>query len=268
MIAFAHFFAISCYLLGVAIAATPFARPVRAPVRLVCIALGVGLAAHLAGLVGYSVQASALPLTGLGPALSFAGVLIAATLLIVELAARDVSLTLVAAPLAALITSAAITLGLRPGTSADGLRGVWLLSHIALSFVGVAAFAAAGAAGAMYLVERRELKSRRFGAVFRIFPPLATLDRVNHVAAISSWLTLTVGIVLASTYSLAYHQLNVAQLVWGTAAWLAISCVAVGRVLSGWQARRAAMYSSIAFVAVVALYLAFQLSLSGSGQFL
>jgi HemX protein len=268
MIAFAHFFAISCYIGSVAVAATPFARPVPAPVKLLCTVLGLGVVAHLTGLVLYSVRAGSVPLTGLGPALSFAGVLIAVTLFIVELAARDVSLSLVAAPLAAIATISAISLGLRPGTGADGLRGVWLFSHIALSFVGMATFAAAGAAGAMYLVERRELKSRRFGAVFRAFPPLATLDRVNHLAAIASWLTLTVAIVLAATYSLAYHQLNLAQLVWGTGAWIAVSWIALGRVLSGWQARRAAVYSSVAFTAVVVLYVAFRVSLTGTGQFL
>ncbi len=268
MIAFAHFVAISCYIGSIAVAATPFARPVRAPVRLLCLVLGFGVAAHVAGLIVYSVRSASTPMTGLGPALSFAGALIAVTLLVVELMASDVSLSLVAAPLAAISTIAAISLGLRPGAGAEGLRGVWLFSHIALSFVGMSTFAAAGAAGAMYLVERRELKSRRFGAVFRAFPPLATLDRVNHFAAIASWLTLTIGIVLASTYSVAYHQLNVAQLVWGTGAWAAVTWIALGRVLSGWQARRAAVYSSVAFAAVVVLYVAFRVSLPGTGQFL
>jgi HemX protein len=268
MIAFAHFLAISCYIGSVAVAATPFARPVQPPVRLVCALLALGITAHLSGLVAYSLHSSSIPLTGLGPALSVAGGLIAITLLVVEFVAGDVSLTLVAAPLAAVSTIAAVSLGLRPGTGAEGMRGVWLFSHIALSFVGMATFAAAGAAGAMYLVERRELKSRRFGAIFRVFPPLATLDRVNHLAAIASWLTLTIAIVLASTYSLAYRQLNVAQLVWGTGAWIAVSWIALGRVLSGWQARRAAVYSSVAFTAVVVLYVAFRISLPGRGQFL
>jgi ABC-type uncharacterized transport system permease subunit len=268
MTALAHFFAISCYIGSVAVAVTPFARPVRAPVRLLCLVLGAGVIAHAAGLVTYWISASVAPLTGLGPALSFASLLIALTLLIVEITAREVTLTLIAAPLAAITAIIAVSLGLHPGTGADGVRGVWLLSHIALSFAGMATFATAAAAGAMYLVERRELKSRRFGAVFRVFPPLDTLDRVNHLAAIASWLALTVGIVLAATYSVAYQQLNLAQLVWGTVAWGCVSWIALGRVLSGWQARRAAVYSSVSFVAVVLLYVAFRMSLPGTGQFL
>ena len=268
MIALAHFFANSCYIGSVALAVTPFARPVKAPVSLLCGVLAVGVVSHAIGLVAYGIQASVAPLTGLGPALSFAGLLIAATLLIVEFTAREVTLTHIEAPLSAITAIIAISLGLHPGAGAEGVRGVWLVSHIALSFAGMATFATAAAAGAMYLIERRELKSRRFGAVFRVFPPLDTLDRVNHLAAIASWLALTIGIVLAATYSLAYQQLNIAQLVWGTVAWLAVSWIALGRVLSGWQARRAALYSSVSFVAVVLLYVAFRLSLPGTGQFL
>jgi HemX protein len=268
MTALAHFFAISCYIGSVAVAATPFARPVKAPVTLLCLVLAAGVVAHATGLIAYGIDASVAPLTGLGPALSFAALLIALTLLIVEHTARDVTLTLVAAPLAAITAIIAISLGLRPGSGVEGVRGVWLVSHIALSFAGMATFATAAAAGAMYLVERRELKSRRFGAVFRVFPPLDTLDRVNHLAAIASWLALTIGIVLAATYSLAYQQLNMAQLVWGTVAWLAVSWIALGRVVSGWQARRAAVYSSLSFVVVVLLYVAFRISLPGTGQFL
>jgi ABC-type uncharacterized transport system permease subunit len=268
MTAIAHFFAISCYIGSVAVAATPFARPVRAPVTLLCLVLGTGVVAHAAGLIAYWLNGSVTPLTGLGPALSFAALLIALTLLIVEITARDVSLTLIAAPLAAITAILAMSFGLRPGTGADGVRGVWLLSHIALSFAGMATFATAAAAGAMYLVERRELKSRRFGAVFRVFPPLDTLDRVNHLAAIASWLALTIGIVLAATYSVAYQQMNLAQLIWGTVAWIAVSWIALGRILSGWQARRAAVYSSVSFVAVILLYVAFRMSLPGTGNFL
>ncbi len=270
MIAIAHFIAISCYLGAAALAAVPFARPVTAPVRGVAALLAMGVAAHVAGLLAFALQARAVPLTGLGPSLSFAGVVLAFTLLLVELLAKDVSLALVAAPLAAVPTICANVIGLTPGRVAEGggARGVWLFAHIALSFVGIAAFATAAAAGAMYLMQRRELKSRRFGTIFRFFPPLATLDRVNHVAAIAGWLGLTLGVVLASTYSVEYHEMNMPQLLWGGGAWLAATFVALGRVTRGWQAHRAAKYSGLAFVAVLVLYLAFRVAAPATGQFL
>src|SRR3954469_5313012 len=268
MIAIAHFVAISCYLGATALAAAPFARPVRAPVRGVALVLAAGVVAHLAGLIAFAMQSSSVPLTGLGPALSFAGAMLAMTLLLVEVLAREVSMTLIAAPLAAIPTICANIIGLTPGQGAEGVRGVWLFAHIALSFVGIAAFATAAAAGTMYLVQRRELRLHRFGTLFRLFPPLATLDRVNHVAAIAGWLGLTLGVVLAATYSVNYHQMNLPQLVWGLGAWLAVTCVAIGRLARGWQAQRAARYSSAAFAAVLVLYVAFRVAGPRAGQFL
>jgi HemX protein len=268
MIAIAHFIAITAYIGAAALAAMPFARPVNAPVRGVAGVLAVGVAAHLVGLGALARSIGAAPLTGLGPALSFAGLLLAVTLLLVELLAREVSLTVIAAPLAALPTTCANLLGFVPGREPAGVKGVWLLAHIALSFVGIAAFATAAAAGTMYLIQRHELKSRRFGAIFRFFPPLATLDRVNHFAAIAGWLGLTLGVVLAASYSIAYRELNLLQLMWGTGAWLAVSGVALGRILGGWQARRAAVYSSLTFAAVLVLYVAFRVAGPRAGEFL
>ena len=268
MIAIAHFVAISLYIAAAALAATPFARPVGPPVKGVIALLGAGVAVHAAALFVFARSAGVLPLTGLGPSLSFAGLVLAATLLVVEAFAREVSLTLVAAPLAALPTTCANLIGLIPGHEPAGVRGFWLVAHIALSFAGIAAFATAAAAGTMYLIERRELKARRFGAIFRFFPPLATLDRVNHVAAVAGWLGLTLGIILAAAYSIAYREMNIAQLLWGGAAWIAVSGIALGRVLGGWQARRAAVLSSVTFFAVIVFYVALRVAGPGPGKFL
>jgi ABC-type uncharacterized transport system permease subunit len=269
MTAIAHFVAITCYLGAAALAATPFARPVAAPVRGVVAILAAGALAHAAGLLAYTLRVGQLPLTGLGPSLSFAGLVLAVTLVVVESVAKDVSLTLVAAPLAAISTICANVIGLAPGVETAGARGVWLVAHIALSFVGIAAFATAAAAGCMYLVERRELKSRRFGAIYRFFPPLDTLDRVNHIAAIAGWIALTIGVVLAISYAVAYHELSAPKIVWAMGAWLAVTWLAVGRVAAGWQAKRAALYSSVSFACVIALYVAFRVAeTNGGGRFL
>src|SRR5829696_8674846 len=104
MTAIAHFVAITCYVGAAALAATPFARPVGAPVRGVVAMLGAAVLAHLAALAVYVHRVGQLPLTGLGPSLSFAALVLGVTLLVVELLAKDVSLTLVAAPLAAVPT--------------------------------------------------------------------------------------------------------------------------------------------------------------------
>ena len=268
MIPIAHFFAVTLYLGAAAIAALPFARRLRAPVGAVVVTLLLGVGAHATALAGLTRQSGAASVTGLGPALSFAGLVLALSLVIVESVAREVSLTLVAAPVAALVTVAGNLAGMTPFLEPQGTRAVWLTMHIVLSFIGIAAYATAAAAGTMYLVARHELKAARFGPVFRFFPPLDTLDRVNHVASIAGFLGLTLGLTLAAAYSFEYRALVIPQLIWGVGAWAGVSALALGRVLRGWQARRAAVMSAVTFASVIALYVVFRMASLNRGQFL
>ena len=268
MIPVAHFFAVTFYLCAAGIAALPFARRVKAPVGGVVIALLLGIGAHATALAGLTRQAGAASLTGLGPGLSFAGLVLALSLVVVESLAREVSLTLVAAPVAALITVAGNLAGMQPFLDPQGARAVWLTMHIVLSFVGIAAYATAAAAGTMYLVARRELKSAHFGAIFRFFPPLDTLDRVNHLSSIAGFLGLTLGLSLAIAYSFQYRAFVLPQIIWGVGAWIGVSALVLGRVLRGWQARRAALVSALTCASVVALYVVFRMAALNRGQFL
>lgn len=268
MIPIAHFFAVTFYVAAAAVAAVPFARRVKAPVGAVIIALLLGIGAHATALAALTRQSGAASLTGLGPGLSFAGLVLAISLVMVESLAREVSLALIAAPVAALVTLAGNLAGMHPFLEPQGARAVWLSLHIVLSFIGIAAYGTAAAAGTMYLVARRELKSARFGAIFRFFPPLDTLDRVNHLASIAGFLGLTLGLALAVAYSFQYHALVIPQLIWGLGAWLGVSALVIGRILRGWQARRAAIMSAVTFASVIALYLVFRMTSLNRGQFL
>ena len=266
MVAIAHFIAITCYLGAAAFAAAPIARPVPAPVRLVIGTLAIGVTAHLIALLEASWLLGQLPVSGLGPALSLAGFMVAAALLAAELGTRDVTLTLIGGPLAAIVTIAANISGLRSGPPVAG--GAWLVSHIALSFFGIAAFATAAAASGMYLLEHRELRARRVTTVLRFFPPLETLDRVNHIGVLVAAAALTLGIVLATTYAIAHRAMNIPEIVWGVIVWLTATSLAFGRLIGGWRARRAAIAASVTFVLVIALYVAVRMNVSVGGQFL
>jgi HemX protein len=268
MTAIAHFIATTCYLGAAALAAAPFARPIKAPVRAVLAMLALGVIAHAAGLLALARAVGQAPVTGLGPALSSAALVLAAMLFVIELLAREVSLTLVAAPLAALLTVAANMAGLVTEAEPPGGRGAWFLAHIALSLAGLAAMATAAAAGTMYLVQRRELRSRRFGPLFRLFPPLQTLDRVNHISVIAGWIGLTLGILMGLAYSVSFHQSNMPQVIWALGAWAGVTALALGRVVRGWEARRAAVAANAAFAGVILLWIAVRVFASQPGRFL
>jgi hypothetical protein len=129
MIAIAHFAAVTFYLAASAVAALPFARRVKAPVLGVVLVLLLGVGAHASALAALTRQTGAASLTGLGPALSFAGLVLAISLVVVESLAREVSLTLVAAPVAAVVTMVGNLAGLHPFLEPQGARAVWLTMH-------------------------------------------------------------------------------------------------------------------------------------------
>jgi HemX protein len=268
MVAIALLLAVACYAGAAALAFTPFARPVGPPFRGVVIALTLGVLAHAGAMAAATQFAGGLPVWGLGPALSFAGLALGVALLLTELLARDVTLSLIGGPMAAIMTAIAINAGWRPFGQPKGAQGAWLASHVAFSFIGIAALATAAAAGALYLVERRELKSRRFGSIFRSFPPLETLDHVNHLAAVTAWVALTLGVALAVSYAAIYGGLDGPRVVWGVVAWLAAGALAAGRQLGGWRARRAAVAATLAFAVVVASYVAARVVEARPGHFL
>jgi ABC-type transport system involved in cytochrome c biogenesis permease subunit len=58
------------------------------------------------------------------------------------------------------------------------------------------------------------------------------------------------------------------QIIWGLGAWIGVSALVLGRLLRGWQARRAAIMSAVTFASVVALYVVFRMASLNRGQFL
>ena len=62
-----------------------------------------------------------------------------------------------------------------------------------LSVLGSALLALAFVSAALYLLQFRELKTKRFGQVFQLFPPLERLDRLNYGALAIAFPALAAG---------------------------------------------------------------------------
>src|SRR5207247_678838 len=113
--------------------------------------------------------------------------------------------------------------------------------HVTLSVLGLALLAVAFITAALYLLQFRELKSKRFGQVFRLFPPLERLDRLNHVALVAGFPALTLGVLLALGYAVRYAggmHVDPAQIVWGSFTWVVLGSAVWMRVVRHWAGRR------------------------------
>ncbi len=266
MIVTLHLVALALYALATVLALAPF-MGLRSPPRALAIAF------PCAGAAAQVVALSQLTLVGLGPALSMLALCLVLLQLASERLLRGSAVSFFAAPLATGLVGLSVLSGLTPGTEIAASRTTWLALHVALSVLGLALMALAFIAAALYLLQFRELKARRFGQVYQLFPPLERLDRLNRFALVAGFPALTVGLLLAVGYGARFSggaglQVAKAQLVWGLFTWVVLGWAVWVRVVRRWDGRRAALASIAGFSAVLLVYVALKLVQPGAARFL
>ena len=254
-----HVAALALYALAAALLGVALARSARRLPPAATTALALAVAAHGGALAAYTAEHGELPLVGLGPSLSVLALLIALGSLMLATLTRTGPLGLVLVPVAAAVAAIAEIAGLAPDGREVAFRGPWFVLHVTLAMVGYAGLTVAFAAGLMYLLQFRQLKGKRFGAVFRFFPPLETLDRVGRRALLAGLPFLTVALLLGWAWSERFGPAMGAgnpKVVWGVITWLvfvaALAARAGGGAVNG---RRGAAASVLGFAVVVAAYL-------------
>ncbi|HKA60581.1 MAG TPA: cytochrome c biogenesis protein CcsA [Gemmatimonadales bacterium] len=267
MIVTLHLVALALYGVTTVLALAPFVGQRAAP-RVLAIALPcAGASAHV-------VAVSHLTLVGLGPALSMLALCLVLLQLASERLLRGSAVSFFAAPLATGLLGLAILSGLTPDASPAPGRNAWFVLHVVLSVLGVALMALAFIAAALYLLQFRELKARRFGQIFQLFPPLERLDQLNRFALVAGFPALTLGVLLALGYGARFSgeggglHLAKAQLVWGIFTWVVLGWAVWVRVVRHWAGRRAAFASIAGFAAVILVYVALKLAQPSVERFL
>jgi ABC-type transport system involved in cytochrome c biogenesis permease subunit len=88
-----------------------------------------------------------------------------------------------------------------PSSVTDG-SAAWLFPvHVTLLLFGYASFFVAFAASVMYLWQERELRLKKFSAIFHRLPSLSTVDDVASTAASVGFTLLTLGIITGVIWS-------------------------------------------------------------------
>ncbi len=100
------------------------------------------------------------------------------------------------APVIVLMQSAAMVFGnTTPPATRAGTGGFWVELHAALSIMAFGAFGLAAIAGAVFLLQEKQLRSRRPDQSFFRLPPIVDLGRLNTRLMLAGFLFLTVGLV-------------------------------------------------------------------------
>lgn len=258
-----HLIALGLYAVATALVLAPFAglRPASRPLVL-AVSL-VGIAVHVMGV------ARLTPFLGVAPTLSMLALFLMVLQVVSEGVFRASAVGVFTGPLATGLVGLTLLIGLAPEAAPGSGRGPWSILHITVSVFGLAMLALAFIAAALYLLQFRELKAKRFGPVFRLFPPLERLDQLNHLSLVLGFPTVTLGVLLG--FGVRYGggaSVDAAQVVWGMLTWGVLGWAVSVRVVRHWAGRRAAFASIASFAAVLLVYLALKLTAPGTQRFL
>jgi HemX protein len=229
-------------------------RSVRVPAGVATL----GVAIHLVALVGYRAEFGALPLVGMAPALSTLSLLIGVALVATLVLGEAGRIAILLLPLMILLQTVAIALGIHPTEASMDFRGAWFFLHITLGLAAVVGMAIAGAAGALYLAQFRELKSKRLGKLFQFLPPLATLDRLGRTGVLLSFPALTVAIALGWAWMRTFPgdqaRSSTPETVWAVISWAVILGVLLASAGKNRPEHRNAVASLVGFMLIAASY--------------
>lgn len=242
------------YLVATALALTYLIQRQEGIYRFASLATQAGWILHTLALVVRTVELSRPPLATFQEAVS---VLVWAAVLLELWSEHQFRVKVLGAfvlPVALIFGLSTVTL---PGGFRDlnpALQSAWVSVHVILALVGLAAFVLNFAGGLMYLLQERQLKSKRPGTFYYRLPSLETLDRMTSRTLTLGFPFLTLGLILGVIW---------AGTVWGTVlfwdplvlfsflAWMVYAATLSGRAVAGWRGRRAAYFAILGFMALL-----------------
>ena len=139
------------------------------------------------------------------------------------------------------------------------LQSLWLPVHAGISLIAYGFLGLAFCGGIMYLLQERELKSRKLGYFFSRLPSLDSLDQLNSHCLAAGFTFLTLGMIAGILWSKQawgfYWRWNPKE-VCSLIIWFIYLVQIHQRFTVGWRGRRAAMMNVGGFgVVVITLWL-------------
>ena len=217
--------------------------------------LALAGALHAVHVLTASLLSHVCPIDSLHFALSFSALIAVGAYLALRARLRLSALGAFIAPMALTFLVGAQFVG-QSSEAALGVSRTLLMFHIAANVLGIGLFLIAGAAGSVYLLQERRLRTKKRVAGSRL-PPLDALDTTTHRLLLAGFPLLTFGVVTGAVFS---HQLTnpggaeSLRSLLGYATWLLLAAVLVLRKTAGFSGRKAA-YGTIAGVVCMLLVL-------------
>lgn len=133
-------------------------------------------------------------------------------------------------------------------------RSPWVEFHAATAILAYGAFALAFVTGAMYLLQERQLKTRRLGRSFLLLPSIEQLDVIGFRLIALGFVMLTIGMIGGFiSYSIVGHW-TTPKIIWASAVWLVYALVLTARLAWSLRGRKMALVAMISFAFVLVTF--------------
>lgn len=249
--------ALVLYALGILLSLPSIIRRRPALSKGTLAALALGLVSHATALAIAGAEIQRLPVTDVRSALSFLSFLATVTFFFVYLRYRITALGLFMLPLVFVLTLISALHPVRPFDD-PAFRGGWLLVHIASIFLGYTAFLLTFVAAVMYLIQERELKSKKPRTFYYRLPSLEICDELHFRSLMIGLPFLSVGIltgfIWASRTWEGPWELD-PKILASIVTWLIYLVLFSTRLSGTWRGRRAAYVAIFGFAAMMVTFL-------------
>lgn len=132
-----------------------------------------------------------------------------------------------------------------------GARSPWIEFHAAIAILSYGAFALACVCSAMYLVQERQLKSRKLNRSFLLLPSIEQLDQMTVRLVILGLVMLTTGVVGGIISFQSGGHASLFKMVLAGLVWVLYAGILLARYALAWWGRRVAWMSVVSFAVVL-----------------
>src|SRR5256886_904697 len=252
---------LAAYVVAAIHAVLAFINKRRALQRVSELAMLIGFVLHTAAIVADWVIYGHYPLFYFRDTVSFMAWTLVASYALVLYRYRARPLGSFTLPLVSVLLFIAIITRLEPGGSAEAnsISATWLFPvHTTLLLFAYAAFFVVFVASIMYLLQERELKLKKFSAIFHRLPALTTVNDIASASATIGLTLLTLGIATGMLLSTArdgriWH--NDPKEITAALTWLLYVVLIAYRSTAQWRGRKAAWLGVAGFALVLFTFL-------------
>lgn len=212
-------------------------------------AFAAGAVLHCVSIIEDGLLMQRCPITNFYETLSMCAFLMAVLFLFVYWRYRVESVSVFIFPLVFMMSLVATFGNPVSAWTSPVMRNTWLTVHIVLVLLAYAALAITAVAALLYLVQERELKSRKPRAFYYRLPPLGTLDDLISKSMALGFILITLSVVAGTIWAFVEWKtrwLGDPRIVISFITWGIYLAMIFFRVNAGWRGRKAAIMVLVA----------------------